>query len=109
MFLPEIIPALLFLLSSGLLFNERYRNNLLLVTLAGAIALISSYFLIEQITERIIANRLESSAAKSPPAVSIPTPANKELSPPAVKRDSSAPQPTPPRRCITFNDRQLCE
>ena len=45
----EFIPALLFVLSSGLLFQSRFRENLVLVLLAGLIALVSTYFLVVQI------------------------------------------------------------
>jgi hypothetical protein len=51
--LTEIIGALVFVLSSGLLFHERYRKNQLLIIGAGVIALASSYFLFEEISRRM--------------------------------------------------------
>lgn len=59
MIITEIIAAILFVLSSGLFFNERFRSNITLVTLAGLIALVSTYFLTEQIIDRVITARLE--------------------------------------------------
>lgn len=53
MFLFELIPALLFVLSSGLLFQDRFRENRFMVAFASVVALVASYFLFEQITDRM--------------------------------------------------------
>jgi hypothetical protein len=53
-----IITAILFVLSSGLLFNERYRHNKTLMTISGILALIASYFLLEQMIEVVVSRRL---------------------------------------------------
>jgi hypothetical protein len=50
---PEFIAAILFVLSSGLLFQKRFRENAFLLVVAGVIGLVSSYFLIETIGEDI--------------------------------------------------------
>jgi hypothetical protein len=43
------IEAALFVLSSGVLFNEKFRRNYFLVAVAGAIAIVSSYLLMQQL------------------------------------------------------------
>ncbi len=43
---------MLFVLSSGLLFNKKFRDNAFLVVMAGLLAVISTYFLGEQMQER---------------------------------------------------------
>jgi formylglycine-generating enzyme required for sulfatase activity len=48
-FLPEILAALFFVGSSGLLFSERFRKNRVLVLCAAALALTSTYYLTVQI------------------------------------------------------------
>ena len=50
-----LLEAILFILSSGLLFNKRFRENPFLVLIAGTIGLVSSYFLTEEIYRRFIA------------------------------------------------------
>jgi|SRR5208337_3785262 len=52
MILLDIIAAILFILSSGVLFNQKFRDNAFLVIMAGVIAIVSTYFLGEQILER---------------------------------------------------------
>jgi hypothetical protein len=59
MHLFEIIPALVFVLSSGLLFNKRFRENNFLVAIAGMIALVATYFLFEEVTNRIVKSHIE--------------------------------------------------
>ena len=44
-----VIEGILFVLSSGLLFNERFRSNIFLIGIAGSLALVSSYLLIQQL------------------------------------------------------------
>jgi formylglycine-generating enzyme required for sulfatase activity len=44
--------ALFFVLTSGVWFQAKFRNHRFLVLLAGAVAIISTYFLIEQVWER---------------------------------------------------------
>ncbi len=48
-----LIAAVLFVLSAGIFYNERFKNSLLLKLVAGAIAIISTYFLGEQVWERL--------------------------------------------------------
>jgi hypothetical protein len=43
----EMLAAVLFVLSSGVLFNERFRRNRYLVGLAGCLALVSTYLLFQ--------------------------------------------------------------
>jgi hypothetical protein len=50
----EIVAALIFVFSSGLLFNGRFRENYWAVGVAGAVALVSSYFLLESLIQRLI-------------------------------------------------------
>ena len=45
----KVLAGLLFILSSGLLFNERFKANKLLVGLAGLIGVVSSVFLADQL------------------------------------------------------------
>jgi hypothetical protein len=71
----EIIPAVIFVLSSGLLFNTRFRENQFLVIIAGAIALVASYFLFEEVTKRIVLSQMEKQQETSKPARPAPTPA----------------------------------
>lgn len=51
MTLPAIIAAVLFVLSSGILFRERYRHNAFLMMLAGLLALTSTLLLVREVPE----------------------------------------------------------
>ena len=62
MALLEIIYALLFVLSSGIFFHERFRHKRSLLVAAGLIALASSYFLFEEILARTIRNEIAKAA-----------------------------------------------
>lgn len=53
----EIIGAILFVVSSGLLFNERYRQNILLVGVAGLIAVVSTTMLTWELIRWLDGNR----------------------------------------------------
>ena len=79
-----LLEAILFVLSSGLLFHERFRKNKVLFLLAGVVALGSSYFLLEEMTNRLIQKELQAGykiqtqavvpeAPKPPPAPSADT------------------------------------
>jgi hypothetical protein len=50
----DVLGALLFVLSSIILWHERYKKNRLLMILAGILALGSSYFLVEEVTKRFV-------------------------------------------------------
>ena len=65
----EIIPALLFILSSGLLFQDRFRENRWMVAFASVVALVASYFLFEQITDRLAPSKVE--AKEAPKGVTV--------------------------------------
>ncbi len=58
MALIDVVFALLFVASSGLLFSKRFRDNTFLVVCAGIIALVSTYFLTENIVERTVTDRI---------------------------------------------------
>jgi formylglycine-generating enzyme required for sulfatase activity len=58
----ELVAAFFFVASSGLFFNERFRSNRWLVLCAGIIALLSTYFLTEELIDRSISQRLEGMA-----------------------------------------------
>ncbi len=45
----KVLAGLLFILSSGLLFNERFKANHVLVALAGLIGVLSSVFLANEL------------------------------------------------------------
>jgi peptidoglycan hydrolase-like protein with peptidoglycan-binding domain len=70
----EIIPAILFVLSSGLLFNKRFRENGVLLFFAGSIALVASYFLFDEIANRLIRNKLEAHQQRTESVVKAPQP-----------------------------------
>lgn len=50
----EIVWLLLFVVSGGLLFNERYRKNWIAVGLAAAIAITATYYLTEQVVRDVL-------------------------------------------------------
>jgi hypothetical protein len=56
MFAFEWIAAFLFVASSGLLFNSRFRQHTILSVIAGIIALVSTYFLTREIVDESIAS-----------------------------------------------------
>jgi hypothetical protein len=58
----EIVAALLFVGSSGLFFNERFRKNRVLIAGAGIIALVSTYFLTVEIVNRAMPSQQETSS-----------------------------------------------
>jgi hypothetical protein len=58
----ELIAAILFVGSSGLLFSERFRRNRWLVGIAGILALISTYFLTEQIVRSTLRQEVAGNA-----------------------------------------------
>jgi hypothetical protein len=92
MILIEVIAGLLFVATSGLLFNERFRRNRYLVIAAAILALISTYFLFEQVVSRAIKERLESETAEQ----SAPSPDTTNSAPPRVKSGSVQPEPGEP-------------
>ncbi len=58
MWLWDVLAAALFVASSGLLFNKRYRENVYLLTLAGLVALVATYLMTKDIVTRIVDERL---------------------------------------------------
>ncbi len=73
----ELVAACFFVASSGLFFNERFRNSRLLVLCAGLIALVSTYFLTEELIDRAISRRLASESeqpAQQQPALPVQEP-----------------------------------
>jgi hypothetical protein len=48
-----VLAAILFVLSSGLIYNERFRRHRVLVGLAASIAILSSIFLLQELPERL--------------------------------------------------------
>jgi hypothetical protein len=83
--IPEVIAAMLFVGSTGLLFNERFRSNHFLVFCAASIALVSTYLLTEQIVRQIVSKVLVE-WDRDPPARSSAVPAS-----PASKTDGTSP------------------
>jgi hypothetical protein len=63
--LVELLAALMFVASSGIFFQERFRRNRFLVVCAGTIALVSTYLLTEELVDRAISQRLASFAQGS--------------------------------------------
>src|SRR5690242_4372611 len=100
------VEAILFVVSSGLLFNERFRGNYIVVAAAALIAMGSSYMLFEEFTKRLIKAELDASrpSAVSPTPVVIPSPVSP--APPSVQK-VNVPSGSV-KRCIKFNDRDLC-
>lgn len=54
MYVLDVIAALFFVASAGLLFNERFRKNIFLVILAGLLALASTYYLTKEIVREVV-------------------------------------------------------
>lgn len=87
MLVVEVIAGVLFIASSGLLFNERFRRNRYLVGLAAIIGLVSTYFLTEQLIDRMLTQRMEQQTASNP---------NSRSTPPAGPAADSIPGPSAP-------------
>jgi hypothetical protein len=54
-----IFAGILFVGSSGMLFNERFRSNKWLVLIAGCIALISTYLLTVQLVDLVLSRKID--------------------------------------------------
>ena len=54
----DVLAAILFVASSGILFNERFRRNLPLVTAAGAIAVVSTALLLQQLVGYLVRSEM---------------------------------------------------
>lgn len=65
----EVLGAILFVTSSGIFFSERFRKNKFLVLCAGAIAVISTYFLVQEIADRVVERRLGEKAGPTSSAL----------------------------------------
>ncbi len=68
----EAIAAILFMLSTGLLFNEAVRARHILFTLVGIVALASSYVIIKGVLDATVGHRMHHAHAAS---VAAPAPA----------------------------------
>lgn len=99
-----LIEAVIFVLSSGLIFNERFRTNKSLMAIAGLIALASSYLILEEVTKRIVKDQL-GSQSPAPAIIAEPSP-KKPATPVGPNSVTNVPQD---RVCVTFNGRLVCE
>jgi hypothetical protein len=79
----ELLALLLFILSSGLLFNERFRHNYFAVGTAGVIGLVSSYFLFETISTRL-QTKFEQMVVDTVEQTKQPTPPSPIAAPPII-------------------------
>lgn len=102
------VEAILFVLSSGLLFNEQFRENKPLFLLAGLIALTSSYFLFEEMTARLIKRELTTVQRQSPSETMDAAPLAPQQKGAAPPPRGALTQQSPMTKCITFNGRELC-
>ena len=98
----EFIPAILFVLSSGLLFNQQFRENIVLVTIAGLIGLVSSYYLIVQITNDVVHRQLQEAQTQGNGALPTGPSTNQ------TKADPVSDNP-PKSVCVVFNGKTVCE
>jgi hypothetical protein len=101
-----LIEASLFVLSSGLLFNERFRANGLLVGIAAVIAIVSSYLLFEEVARRVA--REVVAEQRSPPTASK---SQVTTTPAVAAAPVLTPPPTPqlPELCSTpYTDPAHC-
>jgi hypothetical protein len=88
----DIVAALLFVGSSGLLFNARFRENAFLVICAGLIALASTYFLTRQIVEEVVDEMISERLAKQQQVV----PTAPQTAPPSNVPETAAPTTSGP-------------
>lgn len=104
-----LIEAALFLLTCGLLFNEKFRSNWLLMSVAAVISIASTVLLFEELRHRF----------KEPPvAMDYGRRGNDATATPASETGTTT-IATPPQRssdvvskrpvCIFFNGREQCE
>jgi hypothetical protein len=79
----EIIWVVLFVISGGLLFNDRFRNNWLAVGFAAAIAVASTYYLTQQIAKDVVTRE----RASTLPQATSPSPSvsSSAVPPPPVR------------------------
>jgi tetratricopeptide (TPR) repeat protein len=96
MLVEDLIAAFLFVASSGLLFNKKFRDNGLLLVCAGLIALGSTYFLTRQIVDEVVSERLQSQSEPTPtghPTITSPqtTTPSKNLAPASVDETTRVP------------------
>lgn len=96
-----LVEAILFVLSSGLAFHERFRKNRPVFFLAVLVALISSYFLMEEMTARLIRREMATERSVAP-VVTKPPPVTEQ--PPVTTSTRPATGP----RCVIFNGREVC-
>jgi len=106
MILLEIIAGVLFVVTSGLLFNDKFRRNRLLIGAAAIVAAVSSYFLFVQLSDLFTGGRdAPEATASAPPVIGGPavtTSAPPDVGGPGVA--TSAPQPADPMRLVVdFN------
>lgn len=102
----EFIAGILFIASSGVLFNERFRRNRYLVGAAAIIGLISTYFLTEQLIDRMLTQRIEQQTASNSGSQAPPPAGKGENSTPSAGVPDSppaqpqAPPPVDPNRVV---------
>lgn len=100
------IELLLFVLSSGLFFQEQFRHQKIAILLAGCVALVSSYFLIEELVRRIVLQNMQANRTETNQPVSVtpatPHPFNIIPATPNSGREQTHP-------CVVFNGRTVCE
>jgi len=98
----ELLPAILFVISSGLLFNERFRRNRVVVGLTAIIAIVSTVVLTKEIvkytlSEELVEMGLKPGAAKAEPSAAGATSpvAEPATAPAGDTPPASAPAPAP--------------
>jgi len=89
MLLGDVLSAFLFVASSGLLFNKKFRESRILVVCAGIIALASTYFLTRQIVEEVVSERLQMLDGRS----TEPAAPEAKSTPGEVRRKSQVTEP----------------
>lgn len=87
----DIIAGILFIVSSGFFFNERFRKNWFAVGVAGTIAVVSTYFLTQQMIEIAISEHLRNN-----PSVTNGSTQQKQDAPTASSSPKAAPATAPP-------------
>lgn len=90
-----LVEFLIFVASTGVLFNEQFRRNKLAVLLAGLVALASSYFLGETLVERLGPKAPSQGAASASPPALEPT-----AQAPQSRQSSSTEAIFPPQTAI---------
>jgi len=69
----QLIAPVLFMLSAGIYFNDREKRNIFAVILAGALAIIATFFTMEQLVDRVAAHLRGSSNSLNEVTVAVIT------------------------------------